>query len=152
MYGIPLDRTSKDTHRLNEYGRRLLGFCKDNDIYICNGRVGVDRYHGDLTCKDSSVIDYMITSPQLLCTVHKFEVEPFDALFSDRHCLINIFMKCKANVQDVNIVVNKPKAIETPIWNNFKCENFINEIMSDNVQEVVRNLVEDDSCDVKYSY
>ena len=132
LYGIPLTRTSKDVNRVNAYGRRLLSFCKDNDIYIC---------------KDSSVIDYMITSPTILCNVHKFEIQPFDALFSDRHKLINISVKCTFNDINVNNVLTD-NAVTFPVWNQFKCHEFVDELNSDNVKETTKGILDNENCNV----
>ena len=35
----------------NNYGYRLLDFCKTNSLYILNSRVGEDRSMGRRTCK-----------------------------------------------------------------------------------------------------
>ncbi|CAG2192228.1 unnamed protein product [Mytilus edulis] len=41
---IPRIRNSSDTV-VNSYGRKLIQFCKNNNMYILNGRVGKDRVH-----------------------------------------------------------------------------------------------------------
>ena len=48
---------------INQYGRRILDFCKTNTLYIVNGRIGEDRYHGRVTCKGNSTVDNMVASP-----------------------------------------------------------------------------------------
>jgi hypothetical protein len=53
---IPLYRRVKYVH-VNDYGYKLIDLCKNNDIYIVNGRVGGDKYVGGLTCKSSSTVD-----------------------------------------------------------------------------------------------
>jgi acid phosphatase class B len=47
----------------NHYGSRLLDLhvCKGNDLFIINGRIGNDKGIGKLTCKNSSVVDYVIS-------------------------------------------------------------------------------------------
>jgi hypothetical protein len=45
----------------NHYGSRLLDLCKGNDLFIINGRIGNDKDIGKLTCKNSSVVDYVIS-------------------------------------------------------------------------------------------
>ena len=62
--GFSQERTSLDKG-INQYGRRFLDLCKTNTLYIVNGRIGDDRYHGRVTCKGNSTVDYMIASPQL---------------------------------------------------------------------------------------
>ena len=63
--GFELYRNSshKATHN---YGQRLIQLCKNLDMYIANGRLGVDRYFGRPTCNNNSVVDYLIISPELL--------------------------------------------------------------------------------------
>ena len=55
---IPLDRKSLCTGKPNTYGHCLLDFCRKNNIYIVNGRVGKDGLVGERTCKDTSLVDY----------------------------------------------------------------------------------------------
>ena len=52
-----LERMSSDIHR-NDYGYKLIELCKNNNLYIVNGRIGETK----LTCKDSSTVDYIICS------------------------------------------------------------------------------------------
>jgi hypothetical protein len=58
---IPVGRINKDSVK-NHYGSRLLDLCKGNDLFIINGRIGNDKGIGKLTCKNSSVVDYVISS------------------------------------------------------------------------------------------
>jgi hypothetical protein len=51
---------------INQYGRIFLNFCKYNDVFILNGRIGEDKEIGKFTCKNVSVVDYIIASPQYL--------------------------------------------------------------------------------------
>jgi hypothetical protein len=34
---------------ISSYGKKLLGFCKGNNLFIVNGRIGDDRNNGKLT-------------------------------------------------------------------------------------------------------
>lgn len=56
-YGIPLDRSCVD-YTCNEYGTQLLEFCKNNDLFILNGRLNPDHSNCKPTCKGKSVIDF----------------------------------------------------------------------------------------------
>ena len=60
-FQIPLHRFVKDTH-VNNFGYKLVEFCKNNDLYLVNGRVGSDKAVGGLTCKNSSTADYVVAS------------------------------------------------------------------------------------------
>ena len=57
---IPLQRYSCDKGRVNKYGNLLLECCKRCGLFICNGRIFTDRSIGRNTCKDSSLVDYLI--------------------------------------------------------------------------------------------
>ena len=44
----------------NNYGYKMIEFCKENNFYILNGRLGYDNCVGDTTCRGISCIDYFI--------------------------------------------------------------------------------------------
>ena len=46
----------------NNYGFRLLDFCKTVDVAIVNGRAGSDASIGKCPCKNVSVVDYALVS------------------------------------------------------------------------------------------
>jgi hypothetical protein len=52
-------------------------------MFIVNGRVGNDKNIGRFTCRNASVVDYCITSPELL------------KLFFDFHIYLDLFEKDK---------------------------------------------------------
>ena len=57
--GITTDRFSQAV-KMNNYGHRLFEMCKIVDIHICNGRLGNDAFCGKNTCKDASVVNYVL--------------------------------------------------------------------------------------------
>ena len=57
IHDIPLKRKSSDK-TVNTYGHSLLDTCKNNNLFILNGRIGEDRINTKLTCKDKSTVDY----------------------------------------------------------------------------------------------
>ena len=67
----------------------MLDICRNNNLFICNGRVGRDRLIGKPTCKDVSVIDYVLSSPMCLSMFSSFEVLQFSSLYSDVHCPVS---------------------------------------------------------------
>ena len=91
--GIPTKRLSLDVNNANNYGMRLIEFCKSNAMYIFNGRVGTDRYAGNFTTTKNSIIDYVIGSPFILSITDGFKIAPFDPMFSDIHCAIEFSLK-----------------------------------------------------------
>ena len=85
MYNIPLDRASEDIGRCNTYGYKLINFCKNNSLFILNGRISSDKGLGKVICNNTSLVDYLIVSPDLFPFVSEFKVIDFDPLVSDVH-------------------------------------------------------------------
>ncbi|CAG2187369.1 unnamed protein product [Mytilus edulis] len=86
LYNVPLQRSSEDKGRINVYDNKLLQLCKNNCLYIANGRIGNDTNIGKVTSKETSLVDYLIVSGDLFPYITEFEVIDFDSLFSDIHC------------------------------------------------------------------
>ena len=80
MYDIPLERKSLDKIA-NTYGHALLDMCKNNDLFILNGRIREDRVKTKLSCKDKSTVDYFLSSGQLFRYYSEFQVNEFANLF-----------------------------------------------------------------------
>ena len=59
-----LDIIGKDKGK-NWYGNFLLDFCKGNNVFIMNGRLGKDQI-GNLTCRNTSVVDYCLSNVHFL--------------------------------------------------------------------------------------
>ena len=83
--GITTVRHSFDKSKIDNYSSRLLSLCKSFDIHIANGRLFKDKGIGAATCKNSTVVDYCIMSPEMFSYVSHFEILPFDPLLSDVH-------------------------------------------------------------------
>ena len=86
-HGIPLHRKSQDCTK-NNYGRKLLQLCCNNNLYICNGRIDNDLT-GAYTCTRGSVIDYLIANIHGLIIVQNFKVHEFTPLLSDVDCALS---------------------------------------------------------------
>ena len=71
---------------MNIYGNLLLECCKRCGLFICNGRIFTDRSIGRNTCKDSSLVDYLIVHPSMFDFISYFKVEDSNPMFSDVHC------------------------------------------------------------------
>ena len=89
--GIPLRRANEDKV-INQYARKLLDFCKYNDVFILNGRIGEGKEIGKFTCKKVNVVDYVIAFPEYLKRITNIQVLEFSKLLSDVHCPISIFI------------------------------------------------------------
>ena len=75
--GIPLERTNQDNCKPNSHGYKLIELCKNNNLFIVNGRVCDDKRIGKITGKGTSVVDYDIASLYILQNIIKFKVLDF---------------------------------------------------------------------------
>ena len=99
--------------------------CKNNNIFIVNGRIRSDLY-GKPTCKESSLIDYFIVASDLFPLISDFEVLDFDPLCSDIHCRLHVSIDYKSNLHNNNQRANR---IVKPVrWNGDKSQQFIDNI------------------------
>ncbi|MEW8546031.1 MAG: endonuclease/exonuclease/phosphatase family protein [Candidatus Thiodiazotropha sp.] len=85
---IPLNRTSNDT-KTNNAGYWLMNVCKNNNLFIVNGRVGKDKNIGNKTFRDQSVIDYTLCTADCFYLLQQFEIIELDEFFSDGHSLLS---------------------------------------------------------------
>ena len=58
------------------------------NLFILNGRFGEDKISHKLTCKDSSTVDYFISSGYNFAHIAALKVFDFSQLYSDPHCPI----------------------------------------------------------------
>ena len=127
---IPLNRFSSDQGRVNNYGNYLLDLCKRCGIFICNGRIFSDRYIGRPTCKGSSVVDYLLSSPSMFDFITDFNVDDFDPLFSDVHSRILFTLSFSMSGKKLN--EDKPEFINNTCtyikWDPKKADNFVQEL------------------------
>ena len=100
IYDLP-DRNSKDTHT-NTMGYQLISFCKSCQLATANGRLRGDN-PGNLTCKNASVVDYVLLSHCLFQYVKDFCVLEYNELYSDVHSPINIVFKCSEFNEQVGV-------------------------------------------------
>ena len=122
---IPLERNSVDLNT-KAYGYQLTNFCKNNSVFILNGRL--DCHEPKLTCKNSSTVDYFVSSAFNFGLLSSLTTHEFDALFSDAHCPVSLTL----------IPINKhdqPKLREyretepnIRLWNAEKTESFCRNI------------------------
>ena len=119
--GIPLNRCSKD-NVTNAHGLRLIELCRNNNLFILNGRMGNERF-GDYTFKDRSVIDYAIAKANLFENILDFSIFKPDPLLSDGHSMIKvIFASKKIPLKCTNLNRKRVR------WENNKANEFLNNI------------------------
>ena len=123
---MPLNRISMDKSK-NKFSNLLLNFCKGNSMFIVNGRVGNDKNIGRFTCRNASVVDYCITSPELLKLFFDFDILESSKLFSDVHAPLHILLSVNLNNNDSNSnTVRKTNHSKAKIksWENEKVTDF----------------------------
>ena len=119
--------------------KNCYNFCKYIDVFILNGRICEDKEIGKFTCKNISVVDYIIASAEYLKHITNLQVLEFSKLLSDVHCPISIFidhvkqftcMRSSSNIIADKNVDKKPRR-----WENSKyiifLENLDLELMND---------------------
>jgi hypothetical protein len=89
---------------------------KKHNLYIANTRVGLDRGIGKRTCKNRSVIDYLISSSSLFPFIQEFDINDFNPILSDIHNSVHISLKTCLQKQNTKSVK----------WNDNKRDDFVN--------------------------
>ena len=85
---IPLQRGARDT-KTNTSGYWLIDTCKNNNLFITNGRVGKDKGVGYKTFRGTSTSDYTVCTANCFEFLTQFEVIDLDPIFSDGHALLS---------------------------------------------------------------
>lgn len=134
-------RQSQDKNK-NNYGNQLLTFCRNNNMFILNGRVKGDR-QGLFTCRQSSVVDYFICTHDLLCNIDSLYVLDFSSLYSDVHspvCL-NFMTNLSKSNGDTNSYNKSNSGIKKfKKWNFEKNNDYVESIDLDKIQQLEHEL------------
>ena len=136
---ISLSRTNPDK-TTNSYGRKMIEFCKNNNIFILNGRLGNDTSKSKFTCKNSSCVDYIVSTAYVLDKIDFFSVEDFEPLFSDSHCSVILHLKTKhqSNMKaDDSNVKSEP---EIRLWNDEKGDSFQENLSEEKINQILSEL------------
>ena len=88
-----------------------MEICRNNNLYICNGRVKGDEI-GALMCVKGSVIDYLISTIEGILFVNNFVVHNYSPLFSDVHCAISFKITACQHKTDDKAIAFKQKQWE----------------------------------------
>ena len=134
---IPLERRSADS-TTNTYGLQLLEFCKSNDLFILNGRLGSDFDRPKPTCKDRSTIDYCISDINLLKHISSFDINEFSSLYSDAHC--GITMIIKAEYQSSSRLEGYESQPKMKLWKQENAESFLQNFDSSKLPQINQML------------
>ena len=131
---IPLERINIDKIT-NSYGYQLVEFCKNNNIFIMNGRL--DAQLPSLTCKNSSTVDYMLATANTFENISAFHVLKFDSLYSDAHCPLSVNIKTRyANTSKTAHQPTIGTIPEVKLWDSNKSDLFIENINYDEISKI----------------
>lgn len=135
---IPLERVSKDV-KTNNTGYWLIDICKNNNLFIVNGRFGKDKGIGSATFRDKSVIDYTICTAESFDFLNEFEVVELDTLFSDGHCLLS--WSLTINTQKTSASDNTQSQTQNYKWSEDSKAQFLNSINMQEIYDLNENLL-----------
>ena len=121
-------RVSQDKIRPDSNGLLLLELCRQSGLRIMNGRMGEDAIVGKYTyigSNGSSVIDYMLSSQNMLNFVKSLNIEDPNIL-SD-HCCVKLVLEFPVKNEDAAEITDTFENINGKyVWNS----NLINEYKS----------------------
>lgn len=76
---------------------------------ICNGRAGTDKGVGELICKNYSVVDYCIVSPNLLKIIHSFPILEPSKFFCDVYSPLSLTLECSVQTNGGHDLLEIPE-------------------------------------------
>ena len=116
----------------NNYVYKFIEFCRNNNLFIVNGRIGENK----LTCKDSSTVDYVVCNAFLFKLFKGYIIHDYSNLYSDVHCPIT-FEICK-NTVEIQQEHSSADATKSHlfVWDPEKCTAFENNIDNSKVHDV----------------
>ncbi|CAG2211375.1 unnamed protein product [Mytilus edulis] len=140
--GIPIKRSSKDISNMNNYGHKLLEFCKNLDLYIVNGRISNDQLVGAVTTSKNTLIDYAIVSPMLFKCISYFNIENFDPILSDIHCPVVIHFDTSVILESVDTLSHDDNSnvVYKSKWKNNNANVFLENLNDENIHDLVEKL------------
>lgn len=123
---ILINRTVSDKCS-NNYGYKLIDFCKRNNFYILNGRLGKEHQYGRTTCRNASCIDYFISNNSMFEYLYDMSVDDFCPLLSDVHnpVLLTLSFKHKTFVTIPPIDENAPEGNYCKLWDRCNPDKFV---------------------------
>ena len=123
---IDISRTVSDKTS-NNYGYKLINFCKRNNMFILNGRLGEDKVHGHTTCRNSSCIDYFISNVYMFEYLRNLYVDDFCPLLSDVHNPLVIKMQLKPKTTETSLS-KEEQIVKDKLWDRRCPDLFVDSI------------------------
>ena len=140
---MTIERKSMDSSK-NRYGNLLLNFCKGNGVFILNGRAFGDKNIGKFTCRNASVVDYCICTPDILFSVCSFNILETSKLYSDVHTPISISFtssNVNQNVEHTEGHDNESKKVKIKHWDSSKTTEYQTNIDRLKLLELEQKLI-----------
>lgn len=137
--GIPISRAAIDTV-CNNFGYKMIDFCKNNNFFIANGRVGNDIGVGALTCKNSSTVDYDLCSRELFQYLCNVKVLDFCKFFYDVHKPISFSIKTNVTASIVNSLPAKNQPT-VKLWSANNTDVFREKLDHSTVERITDELL-----------
>ena len=112
---INLQRRNCMDKSVNQFGRKLLEFCKTSGLRIVNGRHKNDS-SGNVTFFSTagiSMIDYVLTKPQYFSSIWQFTSGVFNTFSDHAPICLTIVVSCICNDKDDNTRVEQNTCIRT---------------------------------------
>ena len=141
LHNISTARKSADNN-VNTYGRHLIELCKNNNLFIMNGRIGYDKNQPKVTCKDKSTVDYFLSSVYCFGFVHYFRIHEHSELYSDVHCPLSLTLSVDCQTKSKQNENEKPLFSETNVrnWDSRKAEKYLENFDILSVAEIETSL------------
>ena len=121
---IQFERKIVDTS-VNNYGREIINLCKNNDIFILNGRINPDFYEPKLTCRNASVVDYFLSTADVFENIISLQVNEFCELYSDVHCPVEITLRTKQVHNNTISAASEIQSTKPKLWEQGKAQSFV---------------------------
>lgn len=144
-YNITETRANQDlTPDRNSYGKKMVEICRNNQVYIFNGRLGDDCNIGQYTTTFNTTIDYFIGTPFVMHSVKKFRILEYDALLSDVHCGLHTELKFCTTRNIISVPTNtqgvRQSCIKPGKWNTDKSNEYERNIDKEKVNSLVTKI------------
>jgi hypothetical protein len=138
---VSLKRANEDKCS-NSYGYKFIDFLLANNLYILNGRT-TGNTNGNLTCKNSSTVDYFVCSSNLFTSVHNMFVLDFCDMCSDVHNPISLRFNFKVEV----VSYKSQQEANVKLWDTNNSVLFYNNLNDSKINQIIQNLIETESSD-----
>ena len=104
--------------------RGPVDFCRRCNLFIANGRLLSDKGIGHTTCKDASMVDYLLLSLNIINIITDFEIIDFNPMFSEVYNRVHLTLTVEGENIQQNPIDNaniNPRVR----WRSHKVNEFI---------------------------